>query len=90
MRNLRKRCSQPKVRSTTQRQGHAFRVALRRNARSELHCLDCAARPDGLSKRTLDRHTAYLGVCGRGLLAFNCRDGLYQRDEETRVLHLRA
>ena len=46
-----------------------FRATPRRNARYELRCLDCATKPDGLWKRTLDRHAAYLDVCEHGLPA---------------------
>lgn len=44
----------------------AFHAAPRRSARYELRCRDCATKPDGLSTRTLDRHAAYLNVCGQG------------------------
>lgn len=52
-------------------------------ARFELQCPVCATKPDGLSKHTLDRHAADLGVLGHGLLILSLPDALYRRDKET-------
>jgi len=47
----------------------AFRATLRRSVRCERRCPDFAAKPDGLLKRTLGRHAAYLDACGHRLPA---------------------
>ena len=49
-----------------------------------------ASKPGGLSKHTLDRHAAYLGVFRHGLLILSLPGRRLQQDEETRVVYLPA
>jgi hypothetical protein len=69
MRNLRKRCSHPNVRSTSER----HRPSLSRDSTPyraiRAAILADAVKRDVLWKRTLDRRAAYLDVCEHSLKA---------------------
>ena len=48
------------------------------------------SKRDVLVERTLDWRAAYLDVCAHAEKLFNCWDGIYEWNKETRVVHLGA